>query len=168
VLTAPERRSEERTRSVSVGIEAVKEQAAQYLRQQYTNPDGAMTCQICKRRLPFDLDDGTPYFEKVEFLPSLGKHHHQNYLALCPNHSAMFQHAIGSRDALLGAIASLSGNEIEVVLARRKLTIYMTKTHSSDLKAVLRADALDDKCPRGTGRDVDPKPSTVENAVSSE
>ena len=33
---APERRTEERTRSVSVGQAAVKEEAAQYLRQQYT------------------------------------------------------------------------------------------------------------------------------------
>src|ERR1700737_1024924 len=37
------------------------------LRQQYTNPDNAMICQICNRRLSFDLDNGTPYLEKVEF-----------------------------------------------------------------------------------------------------
>jgi hypothetical protein len=89
---APERRTEERTRSVSIGLDAVKEEAEQYLRQQYTT-DGEMICQVCKAPLPFKLDDGSDYFEKVEFLRDLKKHHYQNYLALCPNHAAMFQYA---------------------------------------------------------------------------
>ena len=41
-----------------------------------------MICQVCKNRLPFQLDDGTDYFERVEFLPALKRHHKQNYLAL--------------------------------------------------------------------------------------
>ena len=54
-----------------------------------------MMCQVCKRRLPFQLDDGSDYFERVEFLATLRRHHKRNYLALCPNHAAMFQHANG-------------------------------------------------------------------------
>jgi glycine/D-amino acid oxidase-like deaminating enzyme len=66
---APDRITEERTRSVSIGREAVKEEAAQYLCQQYTI-DGDVICQICKTPMPFKLDDGTDYFEKVEFCQS--------------------------------------------------------------------------------------------------
>jgi hypothetical protein len=42
----------------------VKQEAAQYLHQQYTNADGEPICQVCKTALPFKLDDGTDYFEK--------------------------------------------------------------------------------------------------------
>jgi hypothetical protein len=55
---APDRITEERTRSISVGREAVKEEAAQYLRQQYTS-NGDVFCQICKGPMPFKLDDGS-------------------------------------------------------------------------------------------------------------
>ena len=77
---APERRTEVRSRSVSVGREGVKVETEQYLRGQYS-VDGRMICQVCQIRMPFKLDNGTYYFEKVEFLPELRKHHYQNYLA---------------------------------------------------------------------------------------
>ncbi len=66
---APGREAEKRTRSVSVSREAVKAEAAQYLGLQYknTNNDGEMICQVCMRRLPFELDDGTRYFEKGNY-----------------------------------------------------------------------------------------------------
>ena len=137
---APERVTEERTRSVSVGREAVKEEAAQYLRQQYTS-DGHMNCQVCKGPMPFKLDDGSDYFEKVEFLPELKKRHYQNYLALCPNHAAMFKEANGSAKFMRDLFAELSGNELEVVLAQEDATIYFTQTHIVDLKEVIKSDA---------------------------
>lgn len=137
---APGRRTEERMRSVSVGREAVKEEAAQYLRQQYTNGEDEMICQLCKATLPFKLDDGSDYFEKVEFLPDLKKRHYQNYLALCPNHAAMFQHANGSGDLMRKMFVELTGNALDVVLAQQDATIYFTKTHIADLKAVIEKD----------------------------
>src|SRR5690606_29026524 len=90
---APERQTESRMRSVSVEREAVKKNTDPYLLQQYTDSDGQMICQVCKATLPFKLTNGTYYFEAVEFLPELRKRHYQNYLVLCPNHRAMFQHA---------------------------------------------------------------------------
>jgi hypothetical protein len=139
-VDAPERRIEERTRSVSVGREAVKDKAALYLRQQYTNGDGEMICQACKGRLPFKLDDGNDYFEAVEFLSDLKKRHYQNYVALCPNHAAMLQYANGSRHLMQEKFADLAGNELEVVLAQRDTTIYFTKTHIVDLKSVIESE----------------------------
>jgi hypothetical protein len=140
--TAPDRITEQRTRSVSIGREAVKEETAQYLRQQYTG-DGDVVCQICKAPMPFKLDDGTDYFEKVEFLPELKKRHYQNYLALCPNHAAMFKEANSSSEFMRDMFAELSGNELEIVLAQENATIYFTKTHIADLKKVLEVDADD-------------------------
>jgi hypothetical protein len=137
--TAPDRLTEQRTRSVSVGRETVKEEAAQYLGHQYMS-DGHMICQICKGPMPFRLDNGNDYFEKVEFLPKLKKRHNQNYLALCPNHAAMFKEANGCADMLLEMFADLSGNELEVVLAQTDATIYFTQTHIADLKAVVKVD----------------------------
>lgn len=138
---APDRRTEERTRSISVGRDEVKHEAGHYLSQQYTNADGEMICQLCKGALPFKLDNGTEYFEKVEFLLELKKRHHQNYLALCPNHAAMFQYANGSRDSIKAAFAELVGNDLQVVLAQQETTIYFTKTHIADLRAVIKVDA---------------------------
>ncbi|MCV0382861.1 MAG: hypothetical protein K5799_05295 [Erythrobacter sp.] len=137
--TAPERKTEMRTRSVSVGREDVKDEAGQYLRQQYTN-DGELFCQVCKRRMPFRLDDASAYFERVEFLPSLQKRYHQNYLALCPTDAAKFRFANGTDDMLLDLFCDLDSEELEVILAQNDETIYFTKTHLADLKKVIEVD----------------------------
>ena len=139
-MQAPDKQSEIRERSVSIGREEVKEQADNYLREHYRNADGEVTCQICKGPLPFKLDDGREYFEVVEFLPELTKRHPQNYLALCPNHSAMFRLVNGSRETMREAFQALGDNELEVVLAEQDLTVYFSKTHIIDLMAVLEAE----------------------------
>ena len=138
---APERTTETRTRSVSVNRDAVKrEKTDPYLLELYTNSDGVTICQVCKQALPFKLADGSYYFETVEFLPGLKRHHHQNYLALCPNHAAMYKHVNGSMETMKGAFLSLDGNELEVVLAEETATIYFSSAHLLDLKAVIEAE----------------------------
>lgn len=137
---APDKESEIRSRSVSIGREDIKVEAEQYLRQHYRNADGEMTCQICKGPLPFKLDDGTEFFEVVEFLPELRRRHFQNYLALCPNHSAMYRHANGSKQFICDAVQDLASNELEVILAQREMKIYLSKIHLLDIKAVLVAE----------------------------
>lgn len=136
---APERRTEERTRSVAIGREDVKAEAAQYLQQQYLS-DGDIICQVCKKPMPFKRDDGSVYFEKVEFLAELKNRHHQNYLALCPNHAAMFKHANGTKDFMLEMFTEILGNELELVLAQKDTTIYFTRTHIADLRKVIEVD----------------------------
>lgn len=140
---APERRTEERTRSVAVGREDVKDEAGQYLLQQYVTDDD-LFCQVCKKPMPFKLDDGSAYFERVEFLSGLKKRHFQNYLALCPNHAAMFRHANSTKDFMLEMFLELAGNELEVILAQENATIYFTKTHIADLKKVIEVDGNSD------------------------
>lgn len=89
----------------------------------------------------FKLDDGTEFFETVEFLPALRKRHFQNYLALCPNHSAMYRHANGSKEIIREAVKNLDGNDLEVILAQQEMTIYLSAIHVIDIKAVLAAEA---------------------------
>ncbi|WP_339862476.1 sacsin N-terminal ATP-binding-like domain-containing protein [Paremcibacter congregatus] len=138
--SAPERQTEKRTRSVSVARDDVKKEAKQYLRQLYTNPDDEMICQICKGPLPFKLDDGTGYFETTEFLKELGKHHYQNYLALCPNHGAMFKLTNGAAELMKDMLVELDGNELDVVLAQKDDSVYFTKTHITDLRAIIKME----------------------------
>lgn len=137
---APGRETEIRNRSVAIGYEAVKQEAEQYLRQQYTR-NGVMICQACKHALPFKLDDGHYYVEKVEFVPGLEKRHYQNYIALCPNHAAMFQHANSSRNELRTQIVQAPTTGISVILAQVETRLHFTEMHLTDLQALLEAGA---------------------------
>ena len=138
---APERITEKRPRTVSVNRDAVKrEQTEPYLRDLYTNADGVTICQVCKDRLPFKLADGRYFFELVEFLPDLERHHYQNYLALCPNHAAMFMHANGSEDEMRDRFLDLDGSELELMLAEQPVTVYFTEPHVADLRVVVEVE----------------------------
>lgn len=139
-LNAPDKETETRERSVPIGRENVKEQAKSFLREHYRNSDHDMTCQICKGPLPFNMDDGEGHFETVAFLPELRKEHPQNYLALCPNHAAMYQLVNGSRETMREEFQAIKGNELPVVLAEKDMTIYFSKDHIIYLKAVLDAE----------------------------
>ena len=143
-LEAPERTTEKRERSVSVNRDSIKrEKTDPYLRDLYTNPDGVTFCQACRDRLPFKLPDGSYFFESVEFLPGLRRHYHQNYLALCPNHAAMFMYANDSRDELKSGLIDLDGGELELTLAGRQITIFFTDTHIEDLRIIVEVDNRD-------------------------
>ena len=143
---APARQTESRKRTVSINREHVKGEARPYLRQQYTDNDGIMFCQICQQPLPFRLEGGDWYFECVEIMEEqeLSRHHTQNYLALCPNHAAMFKHANKSRDQLKGMVIQARTNELEIILAQQPRQIYFTKTHLADLRAVIAAESEHD------------------------
>ncbi|MCY4499036.1 MAG: hypothetical protein OXC14_17345 [Rhodospirillaceae bacterium] len=138
---APDRRTEKRPRSVSVDRGAIKrEQSVPYLRDLYTNADGVTVCQMCKDRLPFKLADGSYFLEAVEFLPGMEKRHHQNYLALCPNHAAMYMHANPSRDEMRDRFLAMDGSEMELTLADRPVSIYFTETHIADLRVIVELE----------------------------
>jgi hypothetical protein len=73
-------------------------------------------------------------------LAELQNRHYQNYLALCPNHAAMYQYTNGFRDLMKEMFITMVGNKLEVVLAQADTTIYFTGTHAADLRAVIAAD----------------------------
>ena len=140
---APTRQTESRERSVSVSREHVKGEARPYLIQQYTNTEGVMFCQICQKPLPFKRNGGDWYFECVEIMEEqeLSRHHTQNYLALCPNHAAMFKHVNGlSSGELKEKIINLNINvrKLEIKLAKQNQQIYFTTIHLTDLRTVIK------------------------------
>jgi len=141
---APKRETDQRNRAVSVNREDVKKVANPYLVQHYTNGEDVMICQICKDKLPFKRNDGSYYFETVEFLPDLQKHYYQNYLALCPNHAAMFRHANDDEKLISELFLAIGDNYMEVTLAGDKTTIYFTRTHILDLQTVIEVDEQPD------------------------
>ncbi len=138
-IVAPERRTEQKMRSVSVGREAVKGEAEPYLKQQYAK-DADIFCQVCDEPLPFKLDDGEYYIEKTELIEGLKRRHYQNYLCLCPNHAAMWKHANGSKQSLRAKLAALESNRLPVVLGQRDNSVYFTRTHLLDIQALIKAD----------------------------
>ena len=144
-LEAPSRTTEKRERSELVNRDPIKrEKTVPYLRDLYTNTDGVTICQVCKDRLPFKLAEGNYFFEAVEFIPDLKRLHHRNYLALCPNHAAMFMHANGSKDAMKDRFLALEGNEegveLELTLADQTETIYFTALHVADIRVVIEVE----------------------------
>ena len=147
---APDRQTEIRERSVSVTRESVKKEAKPYLERQYTNLDGIMICQICRRRLPFKRNSGDWYFECIEIMeePELTQHHFQNYLALCPNHAAMFKHANELSSSELKnkiidpdiIIIDDKAGKLEIKLANQDQQIHFTETHLADLQNLIKAE----------------------------
>ena len=137
---APERVTEKRLRSVPITREEVKSDTRPYLCQQYTNDDGIMICQVCRKALPFKLTDGNYFYEAVEFLPELQRRHYQNYLALCPNHAAMYLYANGATEIMKELFMDMEENELEIVLADEDTIVYFTKTHVADLRAIIAAE----------------------------
>ena len=140
---APGRKTEIRKRTVAINRNQVTEGAKAYLKSQYTNDDGDMFCQICQKPLPFKRNGGDWYFECVEIMEEqeLSRHHTQNYLALCPNHAAMFKHANGlSSGELKEKIINLNINvrKLEIKLAKQDQKIYFTTIHLTDLRTVIK------------------------------
>ena len=138
---APQEEKEIRSRSVSTVTPGVKKEIRPYLREQYTNDDGVMICQVCQDALPFKLPNGEPFFETLELAPGTAKVHYQNYIALCPNHAAMFKHANESKEVIRSLVETTETCRLPTVLAGRTYDLYFTKTHLADLRAVLVTDS---------------------------
>lgn len=147
---APERRTEIRERSVSVDDDATKKAAKTYLRSRYTKDDKVLYCQICKQPMPFQLKDGSYYFEAVELIKDTTKRHEHNFIALCPTDAAKFKYANESEDTLKASIDKLiartteainnspnEDNACEIKLAGNTETLTFSPIHVLDLKSVL-------------------------------
>ncbi len=76
----------------------------------------------------------------MEFLLDLKRHHYQNYLALCPNHAAMFMHANPLKEEMRDRFRGLEGNELALTLADQPVTLYLTGKHILDVRTVIEVD----------------------------
>lgn len=133
----PAKQSQVRSRAVPVDYELAKTEARLYLETQYTNPHGLMFCQACQAPLPFKLPTGKFYFEAAEALPRAAKRFREGFLALCPNHAAMYQYANHPMDELADRYLVANGREVVLTLAGMEVPIYFTEVHLADLKSCL-------------------------------
>ncbi|WP_029972134.1 sacsin N-terminal ATP-binding-like domain-containing protein [Paraburkholderia graminis] len=141
----PDKESQTRQRSVAVGYDAIKSAAKLYLREQYTNSNDVMFCQVCQTALPFRLPSGGYYFEAVEAVDGLSKRFREMFLSLCPNHAAMFLYANENRDEMQELVEGAVGLEIEVTLGGQPSTVLFTETHLADIKACLALPDSDER-----------------------
>lgn len=141
---APSKESVQRERSLQKGVTEVTAQARAYLRAKYSNSDGELVCQCCRKEMPFKLRSGEHYFEAIQCIGDKDIRHYQNRLALCPTCAAMYQHARETDDAEIRRriIAHTADDqapavEIPIRLASREYTLRFVGTHWFDLKTVL-------------------------------
>ena len=140
---APSKESIKRERSIQIGIQPNKAEAKAYLRAKYTNAQGEVGCQCCHQEMPFKIN-GEYYFEAVQCIKELKKHHPQNNLAFCPNCAAMYQYACeidNSEIIRLIIDEEFDGDknsfEIVIKLAGEHHTIRFVPTHFADLQVLL-------------------------------
>ena len=146
-LNAPRRGSEPRTRLHDDERDEVKKIARDFLQDEYTNPrHQKMICQICQDELPFKYraSDGTEryFFEAVELFDAnqVPLRQYQNYLALCPNHAAMFGVANDDEKNLRQLFENMKGQTLAITLAKKNVTVYFTESHLCRLRAILDLD----------------------------
>lgn len=118
---------------VSVSIIKRISERDTWLRNQYTNEDSQMVCQICEKPMPFKKRDGEYYFEAVEFTGNATKEHRALYLALCPVCAAKYKEFVKRvPDALAQVEAALSdttSSTIDLTLGPEAATLWFVEKH---------------------------------------
>jgi len=130
---APEKRRELRERTVRVEPPGHRESAREYLTELYTNDDGVMVCQCCREEMPFQLADGSYYFEAVQFDYSCDRELPQNHMALCPVCAAKYLNARTTPDTEMRLALETGNVEIPVILAGKPECIRFVNDHKNDL-----------------------------------
>ncbi len=142
---SPKKVDEERKRSIRTTRGAID--PSLWLREQYTNNDGQMVCQICKKEMPFKikkLDDEYYYFEAVEAFTNdiFPKEHEAQFLALCPLCAAMYKELVkkdeAARTDLKEALLNMDTLEPPLRLGDLETTIQFVETHLCDIKTILQ------------------------------
>ncbi|MCY4368115.1 MAG: hypothetical protein OXF41_01570 [bacterium] len=148
---APSRQTEPRKRNIVEGEASLKEEARTKLRENYEEHAHVSLCQVigCQDR-SFKYKSGDWYFEVVRFL-GLDRMVAADYLALCPRHAAMFQHANDSKNVLKEEFQArcasgkgLDALAIPVALAGENVEVLLAPKHVIDLEAAWEVDVQKD------------------------
>jgi hypothetical protein len=140
---APEKEYEPRNRSVRTTKGAID--PLLWLRNQYTNDEGQMICQICKEEMPFRKRDGEYYFEAVEALSRnyFTKEHEAQFLALCPLCAAMYnefvKHDEGAMESLKNALINSEDTEVPLQLGELDTSVRFVESHFLDIRTIIEA-----------------------------
>jgi len=117
------------------------------LKNEYTNDDNQMVCQICKDEMPFKKLDGEYYFEAVEAFTKdiLPKEHEAQFLALCPLCAAKYKELVkkdeNRLELLKEELLRLEDGKMEIPLqlGEEETSIRFVETHFVDLRELLHA-----------------------------
>ena len=115
-----------------------------YLKNQYTNDDDQMICQICAEEMPFKKRDGEYYFEKKEALSRdyFAKEHEAQFLALCPECAARYEEFVkNDKDAMKRVYDVLKNSdalEIALQLGDFQTNLQFVETHRQDIRTILQ------------------------------
>ena len=139
---APAKEYNQRMRSVRTSAGDIDPQ--QRLREQYTNKEGEMVCQICKEEMPFKKRNHEYYFEAVELLSKeyLPKEHEVPFLALCPVCAAKYKEFVKSDEEAMRELHCVlkDADELDVSLKLGEETsIRFVGTHRQDIRTILES-----------------------------
>ncbi len=136
---APAKTYAKRERTVRVSV--ADSEAVTWLRNQYTNDDGEMVCQICEQKMPFKKRNGEYYFEAVELTPDADFEHGRLYIALCPVCAAKYKEFIkNDEEALVELERGLTANDSQTVrlkLGDESTSLRFVETHWLDVRTLL-------------------------------
>ena len=145
VSEAPQKQYEVRSRSVRTSGASIDYKT--YLREEYTNREGALFCQMCQKVMPFQELKGTNYyFEGRQLLAEIAQECEANHLALCPLCAAKYkelaQRSLPAMDDLRQALrdADIEGSlEIPLSLGEKEgmVTLRFTQRHLINIQAML-------------------------------
>ncbi len=116
------------------------------LRDQYTNEDDQMICQICEGEMPFKKRNGEYYFEAVEALSRdyLPKEHEDQFLALCPVCAARYKEFVkNDEDAMAKLHSTLKNSDelaVPLTLGEWETSIRFVEIHRLGMKTILKRD----------------------------
>lgn len=134
---------ETRARRIRLSNNKIKIEAYEQLRNEYTNDDGIMICQICKKEMPFKRRNGEYYFETVEIFKKevFNKEHPSQYIALCPVCAAKYKEFVkNDEDAielLKMDILTTDSQEVQIYLGDEETTLRFVEKHLFDLQKIL-------------------------------
>jgi hypothetical protein len=150
---SPTKSYEKQSRSTRTSIESSQDSKI-YLKENYTNEDHQLICQICKEEMPFKKSDEEYYFESVEmFLKEIIKKEAEYpYLALCPICAAKYKTFVKTHNTQQEEIkkAILQGDpsvekdrEIQIKLdsETKEPTIHFVEKHFSDVQTILKCES---------------------------
>jgi len=141
IASAKDKKYEERMRRVRTSGGTTDK--AVWLKNNYSNNEGQIFCQICKEEMPFKKRDGEYYFESIEILSKdfFPKENEAQYLALCPLCSAMYYEFVRQDEEYMKIIKNTLLNsdklEIPLKLGIISTSIKFVESHLFDIKTIL-------------------------------
>ena len=139
---APEKKYRIAERSARITASEIEPRT--YMKNQYTNEDGQLICQICQREMPFRKRDGEHYFETVEALSRdyFPREFGPQFLALCPLCAARYKEFVrrdeDAMKSLHHALRASDKPEVPLTLGDWETSLRFVPGHWRDMKTILQ------------------------------